>query len=379
MHTSYIYNHIPCGIMAIGKRDVMIIALAALLLAVPATLLVRQPATASEHAETTRTISVSGASTTKVIPDTITISFTIETQDIVAQQSARANADLAIQVVEALQGAGVSEEEISTAQYSIFPVYEYREEQEPCYTEDGRTYCPPPHGTQVLVGYRTVNSITVESTKLGTVGQWIDLAVEAGANRVDSLYFSLSSEKQDEVRNTLIPMAVQDARNKAEIALEPVGVGITGVLAVNLDSYPPVIYPKRGFEYDSSSPTTTPIMTGPQEVSTTVHVTFEIGTTSEFHATGMRASAGQTFTVTLDSNPSTGYQWEASSIANNELVRFVRSEFIQSDSDLVGVGGKQTLTFEALKAGKTTIVLDYARPWEKENPADTYIIQLTIT
>lgn len=367
-----------CETMTMGKRNVMIIAVAALLLAVPATLLVRQPATASEQAEATRTISVTGASTTKVTPDMITISFTIETQAATAQQGARANADIAVQVVDALQAAGVSEEEISTTQYSIFPVYKYGEIQEPCYTEEGRTYCPPPHGAQVLVGYRAVNSITVESTKLDMAGQWIDVAVEAGANRVDSLYFSLSAEKQDEARNTLIPMAVQDAKNKAEVALEPLGVGITSVLTVNLDSYPPIIYPKRGFEFDSGSPTTTPIIPGPQEVTATVHVTFEIGATSESHVTSMTTSAGQNFTVTLDSNPSTGYQWEASSISNSELVRFVSSEFIQSDSGLVGAGGKQTLTFQALKAGKSTIVLDYARPWEKENPTDTYIIQLTI-
>lgn len=361
-----------------GKRDVMIIAIAALLLAVPATLLVRQPATASEQAETPRAISVTGASMAKVTPDTITVSFAIETQETTAQQAARANADIAVQVVDALEAAGVSEEEISTAQYSIFPVYEYREEQEPCYTQDGRTYCPPPHGTQVLVGYRAVNSIAVESAKLDMAGQWIDAAVEAGANRVDSLYFSLSPEKQDEARNTLIPMAVQDAKNKAEIALEPLGVGITGVLTVNLDSYPPIIYPKRGFEYASGSPTTTPIIPGPQEVSATVHVTFEIGATSESHVTSMTASAGQNFTVTLDSNPSTGYQWDVSAIANNDLVRFIKSDFVQSDSGLIGAGGKQTLTFQALKAGETTIVLDYARPWEKENPADTYMIQLAI-
>ena len=364
--------------MTIGKRDVMMIAIATLLLAVPATLLVRQPATASEQAEMPRTISVTGASTTRVTPDTITMSFAAETQETTAQQAARANADIAVQVVDALQAAGVSEDEISTAQYSIFPVYEYREEQEPCYTEDGRTYCPPPYGTQVLVGYRAVNSITVESTKLDMAGQWIDVAVEAGANRVDSLYFSLSPEKQDEARNTLIPMAVRDAKNKAEIALEPLGVGITGVLTVNLDSYPPIIYPKRGFEYDSASPATTPIIPGPQEVSTTVHVTFEIGATSESHATSMTASAGQNFTVTLDSNPSTGYQWEVSSIANNELVRLISSEFVESDSGLIGAPGKQTLTFQALKEGKTTVVLGYVRPWEKENPVDTYIIQLTI-
>lgn len=364
--------------MSIGKRQFAIIAIAALVLLAPATFLSKQPATAAESTDTPRTISVTGVSTTKVRPDTITILFAIETQEKTAREAAKSNADIADKVIDALQAAGASEDEISTSQYSLFPVYDYVESKEPCYTENGRTYCPPPNGSLVLTGYRAVNSITVESARLDMAGQWIDDAVEAGANRVDSIYYSLSAEKQDETRNILIPMAVQDAKNKADVALEPLGTSVTNIVTINLDNYPSIIYPKRGFEYDAGSPATTPIMAGPQEVSATVHVTFEIGQLSVSRSTSIVASAGEDFSITLDSNPSTGYEWTVAAISNEQLVRFVNSDFTQSDSGLVGAGGKQTLTFHALKEGKTTIVLDYARPWEKENPADTYIIQLTI-
>jgi uncharacterized protein YggE len=364
--------------MNVGKLEFLMIAIAALLLLAPAILMTKQPATASESPDTVRTISVTGFSTTKVTPDTITISFAIETQEKTARQAAESNASIADKVINALQAAGVADEEISTSQYSLFPVYDYVETQEPCYTENTKTYCPPPHGSLVLIGYKAVNSITIESARLGMAGQWIDEAVQAGANRVDSIYFSLSPERQDEARNSLIPMAVQDAKNKAQLALEPLGTAVTNTVAVNLDNYPSVIYPKRGFDYESGAPATTPIIAGPQEVSATVHVTFEIGSLSESSSSSMTAFVGEDFSVTLDSNPSTGYEWNVSAIANDQLVKFVKSDFTQSDSELLGAGGKQTLTFQALKEGKTTIVLDYARPWEKENPADTYIIQLTI-
>jgi uncharacterized protein YggE len=364
--------------MKIGKREFLMIAIAALLLLAPAVLLTRQPATASESTDTIRTVSVTGVSTKKVTPDTISISFAVETQEKTAQQAAESNADIADKVINALQAAGVADDEISTSQYNLFPVYEYVENQEPCYTENGKTYCPSPHGNLVLTGYKAVNSITIESNRFDLAGQWVDEAVKAGANRVDSIYFYLSPEKQDEARNSLISMAVQDAKNKAQIALEPLGTSVTNVVTVNLDSYPSIIYPKRGFEYDAGASATTPIMAGAQEVSATVHVTFEIGSLSESRSGSVTASAGEDFSITLDSNPSTGYEWTVSAIANDQLVKFVKSDFAQSDSGLVGAGGKQTFTFQALKEGKTTIVLDYARPWEKENPVDTYIVQLTI-
>lgn len=365
-------------IMTRQHQNYVIIAIAIVVLAVPFSLLIQHPVAASESSDTIRSISVTGVSTTKVTPDRISISFAVETQEKTAQQAAGANAEIADRVIKSLEAAGVPESEISTSYYSIYPVYEYQEEPVSCYVENDKTYCPPPVGRQVLVGYRAINSIAVESAVLDKTGQWIDAAVEAGANRVNSLYFSLSPERQDEIRNSLIPMAVEDAKSKAQAALDRLGVSITNVLTVNLDSYPPVIYPKRGFEYAAGAPAATPVVPGSQEVSASVHVTFEIDGLPESSSTAVTASAGENFSITLDSNPSTGYHWEVSSITNNQLVRLVKSEFVEAGSGLLGAGGKETLTFQALKEGKTTVVLDYVRPWDKDHPEDTYIIQLVV-
>jgi uncharacterized protein YggE len=354
------------------------IAIAIGVLAVPSILSIQNPARALESPDTIRSISVTGVSTTKVMPDRIAISFAAETQEKTALEAAKANAEIVDRVIRSLEAAGVQETEIRTSYYSIYPVYEYRQEPISCHTTAEGSYCSTSLGSQVLVGYRAINSVVVESAILDKTGQWIDAAVEAGANRVDSIYFSLSPEKQDEIRNALIPMAVEDAKSKAQVALDPLNLSITNVLSVNLDSYPAVIYPKRGFDYEAGLPSSTPIVPGPQEVSTTVHVTFEIGVGSQLNSTDVMAMAGEDFSVTLDSNPSTGYHWEVSSITNSQLVRFANSEFVQADSDLLGAGGKEILTFQALKEGKTTIVLDYVRSWDKDNPADTYVIHVTV-
>lgn len=222
----------------------------------------------------------------------------------------------------------------------------------------------------------------VDSTQLDRVGQWIDAAVEAGANRVEYLYFSVSNPRQDEIRNELIAEAVQDARNKARIAVEPLGMEIIDVLSINLDNYPVIIYPKRGYEYADDAPSaTTPIIPGTNEVGASIHATFMIGgfAVGQVPAnTTVYTSANEEFQITLDSNPSTGYQWQVRSI-DEIIARLVNDEYIPSESGFLGASGKQVLTFEGLEEGRTTIKLEYIRPWAPERPENVYSINVMVS
>jgi inhibitor of cysteine peptidase len=75
---------------------------------------------------------------------------------------------------------------------------------------------------------------------------------------------------------------------------------------------------------------------------------------------------GDTFTVTLDSNPSTGFKW-LTQIGDPSVVGTVDNKFVAStpagQAPLPGTGGYEVWTFKALKAGKTTISMEYSRPW----------------
>jgi len=332
-----------------------------------------------------RTISVSGVSTAKVSPDSVTVSFAIESQEKTAQEATQANADVTTSVIDALRKVGLTDSEIGTSYYNVYPIYEYVPMSGECVEygngDQVQKYCPPPSQKQILIGYKAVNGIAIQSSQLDNIGQWIDTAIAAGANRVDYLYFSLSSQKQDEIRSDLVSNAVEDARNKAEIAIKPLGMNITDVLSIDLDNYPVIIYPKRGYETAAGAPSTvTPIIPGIQEVSATIHATFKIDGFSERGASNntIHTSANEKFNISLDSNPSTGYQWQIKTM-DQSMVKLVSNEYTPPTSGLVGAAGKQVLIFDALKEGNTMIVLEYVRSWEPENPVKTYSVGVIVS
>jgi len=93
----------------------------------------------------------------------------------------------------------------------------------------------------------------------------------------------------------------------------------------------------------------------------------------------IETEAGQSFTVTLDANPTTGYMWQFAARLDEAVVKLVGSEFKQSDGKLVGAGGKQIWTFKAVGKGNTKISLKYVRPWEKGvPPAKTATVEVTV-
>ena len=80
----------------------------------------------------------------------------------------------------------------------------------------------------------------------------------------------------------------------------------------------------------------------------------------------IKVSPGASFDIVLASNPTTGYSWGPAKVSDDKVVKFVSSKFIAKKSRLAGSGGKEVWTFSALAPGKTTILLQYKRPWEKD-------------
>ncbi len=91
---------------------------------------------------------------------------------------------------------------------------------------------------------------------------------------------------------------------------------------------------------------------------------------------------GQVFTVTLESNPSTGYRWEWVDHQDSIVEQMGEAQFKPretGDPPLVGAGGWESFDFKAVHPGQMTLKLVYRRPWEEGvEPLKTFSLQVTV-
>ena len=100
--------------------------------------------------------------------------------------------------------------------------------------------------------------------------------------------------------------------------------------------------------------------------------------------TTLEVNAGETFTVTLCSNPSTGFNWQETAQISDQTVlqqmshKFVAPDAKGSEPPAPGSSGVEMWTFKALKSGNTTVNMEYGRPWEGGEKGE-WTYELTVT
>ena len=81
----------------------------------------------------------------------------------------------------------------------------------------------------------------------------------------------------------------------------------------------------------------------------------------------IKVPADSSLTVTLCSNPTTGFQWEEAQISDQTVLRQTDRKFVGPESEPPpppGTPGQEIWTFQALKKGTSTVSVQYSRPWE---------------
>jgi len=113
---------------------------------------------------------------------------------------------------------------------------------------------------------------------------------------------------------------------------------------------------------------------------TSVNVSCDDLENQQFISKQMTVTAGNTFTVTLCSNATTGFQWsESAQISDQTVVQQTGHEFVSPENTgLVGAPGNEVWTFKALKKGTSTVTMEYSRPWEGGEKG-TWTFNLTVT
>jgi len=203
-----------------------------------------------------KTISVTGSGTASIQADEATVTLGVQTEHASASEAVRLNAELMSAVIDAIKALGMTEEDMRTVSYSVYPVYaeyDYRR----------------------IAAYRVENMIVVKIKDMDLIGDVIDEAAEKGANRIQGVSFGLSEEKQGELSEEAYLAALDDAEGKAELIADRLGLTITGVLYITESTYQPYQpYSDYSINLMGEVRAPTPIIEGKLSVSVTVHVVY---------------------------------------------------------------------------------------------------------
>lgn len=166
------------------------------------------------------TITVSGEATLTIAPDLAQTTAGVTTQAKTASEAAEANSKAMTGMVEAARQAGIPDADIKTAKFSISPVYSQPQQGQ----SQSRNETPR------VVGYRVFNQVTLKIRDTAKISDLLDRLIAAGATDVGGISFILSEPAKalDAVR----PLAIANAREKAELYAKAAGAQIGRVVAI---------------------------------------------------------------------------------------------------------------------------------------------------
>lgn len=208
-------------------------------------------------------------------PDRADIQFAVQTQNVDVKAAQAENAQRMTACMDALKKAGISNDSLQTTGYSITPVYS--DQVVPQVVSSAPM--PVTTGNRTIQSYTVTNTLMVKLTDVSRAGEVIDLTIAAGANRVDSLGFSLSDAQTAVLRKQAIAQAVNKTRTDADAAAAALGVSVGLVQDVSIDSLSSPIYyasTATGVIAPAATPST-PITPGTTKVTAQVSVVYLIG------------------------------------------------------------------------------------------------------
>ncbi|WP_027683677.1 SIMPL domain-containing protein [Rhizobium leguminosarum] len=241
----------------IYTRTVLMTALLALPLAAAA------PAFAQEMKPREPVISVTGDGESSVAPDMAIVNLAVVKQAKTAREALDENNKAMNEVLTALKSGGIAERDLQTSGFSIQPQYNYPQ------PVDGQQQQPQ------LIGYQTINSVTVRLRDLAKLGAVIDQSVTLGINQGGEIQFT--NDKPDAAIEEARKNAVADAVKRAKTLSEAAGVKLGRILEINENvprAMPQPVY--RATMMKEASDAAVPVQGGENNYNVSVTVTFAI-------------------------------------------------------------------------------------------------------
>ena len=207
-----------------------------------------------------RTIEVGGEASVNATPDFARITLGVTTVGKDAREALAANAKSVSALIAAIKGEGVAAADIQTSSLSISPQFSNAAQNSPA--------------ARSIVGYSVTDMVTVTARDISRLGPLIDKAVEAGANAMYGIAYGENNPSAllDKAR----PLAVADAKRKAEIYAEAGGAKIGRLMSLTEQPVgQPVQFATRAYA-QSAGAAPTPIEAGEDRLTVAITAQFEL-------------------------------------------------------------------------------------------------------
>jgi len=178
-------------------------------------------------------ITVQGVSIVNVIPDLISVYFTIDTKGDTSKEANDLNTGILDNFTKSLIANGYDESIIKTENFNIYP----------------NTYWE--NNKMKEDGFKATRSLKVElnSTEFDKISNIIDLGVNAGAG-ISYINFELSPEAQNKYKAKALELAAQDAKVKAESVASGFGKSLGKLVSAQVNDFN--YYPFRVYSTSAS-------------------------------------------------------------------------------------------------------------------------------
>jgi len=207
-------------------------------------------------------ISVTGDAEKQVQPDQAELYLGVQTNDSSAQLAQDRNSLISNAVIDALKGAGISSDNIETMNYNLYPMQVYN----------------PKTGESLQQGYQVTNTIKVTTNDFEKVGTLLSAAVNAGANEVQSVQFTLTKSKENEIKAQVLSEATSAAKSKAEAIAQGLGASLGSIKTVQESNvyFTPYIYGRAIGVAEAKTGSVPPINPQKSTVTASITVVYEI-------------------------------------------------------------------------------------------------------
>jgi hypothetical protein len=207
-----------------------------------------------------RTLSVAGSGEAYLAPDIASIYIGVHTEAATAADAVEENNTQTQTLIEAIREFGIAANDIRTMNFSIWPMDQF----------DPATGRPTGEKT-----YAVDNTVYVTVRELERLGDFLDTAVQAGANTVNSVQFDVADK--DAVLQEARVAAIEDAGSQAQELAEAAGLSLGEIQSINFVSNQfPIFDGKGGGGGAAAEAAAVPIQPGQLTFTVTVNVTYEL-------------------------------------------------------------------------------------------------------